>query len=363
MQVHGAVVKAHEHKGDDEHNGQKRVEVIRNGPDKELDAVIVLHNAGDRSGPGGDGGDHADGGGGGVNEIGQLRPGDLLILADRAHDGAYGQAVKIVVHKYQHAEKESGKHRAHSGFDMLLRPAAKGGGTARPVYQGYHYPKNYQKQENTRSVCDGAYDAVIYHGVKAQNGVEIGVKQAAQDDANEEGGVYLLGYEGQNNGYDRGHQSPEGKGHAALGCEKPGAAAVSAFGPIIEPGAAAAGAGHTGRIRPLGIGGDTKKREREKEHEQQGDRLSPAIHFFLSSKKFVCKKISREQSCSRHRRAKKCPTALRHGQTRATVRRILSRGPGTSGRKTESPSAATPFTPRVSALRPGATLDNRASIT
>ena len=140
MQVHGAVVKAHEHKGDDEHNGQKRVEVIRNGPDKELDAVIVLHNAGDRSGPGGDGSDHADGGGGGVNEIGQLRPGDLLILADRAHDGANGQAVKIVVHKDQHAEKESGEHRAHSGFDMLLRPAAKGGGTARPVYQGYHYP-------------------------------------------------------------------------------------------------------------------------------------------------------------------------------------------------------------------------------
>ena len=74
---HGAVVEAHDADADDEHDGQQRVEVVRDGLDEQLDArharVEVACRGGHGGGPRRDGGDHADGGCGCVDDVRQLR--------------------------------------------------------------------------------------------------------------------------------------------------------------------------------------------------------------------------------------------------------------------------------------------------
>lgn len=86
LEPHGAVVELHHRQGDDEHEGQKGVEVVGDGPDKELDAadtgVQVRGHAGDGGGPGTHRGDHAYGGGGGVDEVAELGPGDPVAVGD-----------------------------------------------------------------------------------------------------------------------------------------------------------------------------------------------------------------------------------------------------------------------------------------
>ena len=98
---HRAVVEIQEDEADYEDDHEQRVEVERNGLDKQLDAVDakVLRNAGNGGGPGRDRCDHADGRSGCVNNESEFRAGDVLAVGKRAHDGAHGQAVEVVVHE------------------------------------------------------------------------------------------------------------------------------------------------------------------------------------------------------------------------------------------------------------------------
>ena len=63
-------------------------------------------------------------GGSRIDEIGELGTGDAVAIRHGTHDAADGEAVKIVVHKNQHAEKERSEHRAGAGVHILFRPAS-----------------------------------------------------------------------------------------------------------------------------------------------------------------------------------------------------------------------------------------------
>ena len=207
-QSHGTVVELAHGENDHHHYRENGVEVIGNGLHKELQPVGAVHKARDSGGPGGDGGDDADRGGGGVDEVGQLRPGDAVPVGQRLHHGAHGQAVEVVVDEDEHTQDDGRELGADLGFHVLHRPAAKGRGAAGPVHQHDHTAENDEEDQDADvpGVSQGTHHAVHKDVLDGAHQIEAGVQQTAGQNADEQGGVYLLGDESQRDRYDRRQQ-------------------------------------------------------------------------------------------------------------------------------------------------------------
>ena len=138
-------------------------------------------------------------------------------VGDGAHHGAHGEAVEVVVDEDQHAQSEGRQLRAHPGVDVLLRPAAEGGGAAGGVDQGHDDAQEHQEEEDAGVVRDGGHEAVVDDHVQRGHGGELAGEKGAHQHADEEGAVGFLGDEGQGDGDDGGDQGPEGAVHAVGG--------------------------------------------------------------------------------------------------------------------------------------------------
>ena len=220
MGQHGAVVNVQDGNDNDHDQGQDAVIVPGNLAQEHADAgagEAVGHIGGNGGSPGGHGSQHAHGSGGGVDDIGQLRPGDLVALGDGTHDGAHGQAVEIVVDEDQHAQQHGQQLRAGAGLDALGGPAAEGGGAAGLVHQVHHDAQHHQEDQ------DGDVDGVDHaHALAGADkihhhlpGLEISQQQSAGQAAQEQGRIHFLADQGQGNGHDRGEQGPTGSDEAA----------------------------------------------------------------------------------------------------------------------------------------------------
>ena len=229
VQAHRAVVELHEDERDDEHEREQRVEVIRNGAHEQVEAVVVLDDAGHGGRPGGDRRDHAHGRGRCVDEVGKLGAGDLVPVGDGQHDRADGQAVEVVIDENEDAKQEGSEQGTGAGLDVGLGPAAEGGGAAGAVDKRDHGAEDDKEEHDTGVVGNGGHHAVVDDGVKAGDRVEVGVKQCAEQDADEQRRVNFLRDEREDDGDDRRHEGPERKRHAAGGCDLSGALADTAF--------------------------------------------------------------------------------------------------------------------------------------
>ena len=195
---HGAILDLHHNHGDHHHNGEQGVEVEGDRLDEDGQALAVGHIAGHCGGPGADGGDDAHRGGGGVDEVGQLHPGDVVLVGDGAHDRAHGEAVEVVVNEDQNAQHDGGQLRPHPAFDVLGGPAAEGGGAAGLVHQADHSAQDDQEDQDAHIVAVRQHrdDPVLEHMEHGSLELEAGIEQAAGQDADEQGGVDLLGDQG-----------------------------------------------------------------------------------------------------------------------------------------------------------------------
>lgn len=100
--AHGAVVHAGLAEEQHHNDSEQGVEIEGDGADEQIEAAVILHNAGNGSRPGRDGGDHADGRRGGIDDIGKLGTGNMMAIRYRAHDAADGEAVEVVIHEDEH---------------------------------------------------------------------------------------------------------------------------------------------------------------------------------------------------------------------------------------------------------------------
>ena len=127
---HGAEVKARAGDDKDHDQGKKGVEVIgdggHEGGEVTRESARGREAAADSGGPAGDRGDDADGRGRGVNDVGELRAGNLHAVRDRAHDSADGQTAEIVVNEDANAKAAGGQKSRAAAADMLRSPAAVG---------------------------------------------------------------------------------------------------------------------------------------------------------------------------------------------------------------------------------------------
>ncbi len=155
MTRHRPVIKAHQGKCEDENNGQQRIVIIRNGAHEQLDAGIdaLIHHARHGGRPGGDRRNHADRRRGGINDIGQLRSGNLMPVRYRHHHRSDRQAVEIIVHEDQDPEQEGRQHGAASCLHMPFGPFAEGRRASRLVHQGHHRSQQNQEHEDSDVPC------------------------------------------------------------------------------------------------------------------------------------------------------------------------------------------------------------------
>ena len=209
---HRAEVHLHHHQADHHHQSEQGIEVIGDGSDEQVQALAVLGKAGHGGGPGGDGGDDAHGSGGGIDDIGQLHPGDVVLVGDGPHDAAHGEAVEIVVNEDEAAQQDRGQLRPHPGLDILLGPAAKGGGAAGLVHHAHHSAQDDQEDQDAHviAVGQGGHNAVLKDVEQRPLELEVGIEQTAHQDTDEQGGVDLLGQQGQGDGDHRGQQGQGG---------------------------------------------------------------------------------------------------------------------------------------------------------
>ena len=303
MAGHGAEIGLEHHQSHHHDDGQQRIEIVGNGPDEQGETGAVLHKAGHGGSPGGDGGNDADGGGGGVDQIGQLGTGHLMLVGDRPHNGTDGQTVKVIINKDQHTENDGGQLSAGAALDALLCPATERGAAACLVHQADHSAQNHQEDENAHIIRAGQHrdDAVFKDVEHGPLEVEVGVQQAAGQNADEQGGIDLLGNQRQRDGDDRGQQGPNGIIIVAGGVDLPHTAAGGAD---VGPGAVGTGrvqtiTGHAGRgAAAVGalhqIGGRLSsghdgdgQRGQNHDHHQQGEQGSPVsqIHRISSKNK------------------------------------------------------------------------------
>ena len=184
VKLHGAVIDFHDGQTDHHGNGQQGVEIKGDGLDKQGQSVLAFHKAGNRCRPGRNRGDDADRRCRGIDQIGQLCPGDPVLIRYGAHDAAYRQAVKVVVDKDQYAQDNGSQLSAYPGFDLLGSPAAEGGGTARFVHQAHHCPQDHQKYQDPQVPCIGEDfdDASGEYMVQGILQVKAGIKKRACQD-------------------------------------------------------------------------------------------------------------------------------------------------------------------------------------
>jgi len=190
VQLHRAIVKLHERETDNENKRKEAVVVPGDGTDEQLRAGhdALVHDAGDRRRPRGDRRDHAYGRGGRVDEIGELGAGDAVAVRHGTHDAADGEAVKIVVHEDQYAEKDRSKHRAGAGVHVLFRPAPERRRAARAVHKRNENAEQDEEQENADvpGVRHAGDEAVVDDNVQRFYRREPGDERRAHDDAEEE---------------------------------------------------------------------------------------------------------------------------------------------------------------------------------
>ena len=293
---HRTVIEFCEREREHHHDGQQRVEVIRNGADEQLQTVCALDKAGDGCRPRGDRGDDAHGRCRGVDKVGELGTGDAVLVRDRTHDRADGQAVEIVVDEDEHAEGNGSELRADLGLDVLDRPSAERRRAARAVHHHDHRAEHHEEDQNADVAGAGerrADHAVGKDVLECADEVKVGIQQTADEDADEQRRVDLLGQQRQRDGNDGRHERPEGAVDVAGGFNRTRAAAGGADVLLLRAGVVI-GDGHNARALALGAvlqagdtagadGGVDHQREHERDHDRRDERAVPLFLFHAFS--------------------------------------------------------------------------------
>jgi len=215
MGQHGAEIDIQQRDDHDHQQGHQAVVVPGDLLDEHLNTAdrLGIDVAGHGGSPGGHGSDHADGSGGSIDDVGQLRAGDVMALGDGTHDGAHGQAVEVVVDEDQDAQQHGHQLCAGAGLNGFLRPAAEGLGAAGLVHQIHHDAQNHQEYDDgdVAGVGHGGDDTVVALHQLHQRlpGSVVADQQRAHQAAQEQRGIHFLTDQSQNDGHDGGQQGPE----------------------------------------------------------------------------------------------------------------------------------------------------------
>ena len=128
-----------------------------------------------------------------------------MLVGDRPHNRAHGQAVEAVVQKNQQAQQGGGQLGAALGFDAPHRPAAIGGSAPRAGDNDHQRPQQHQKNDHHPVVADfsGHHLKNVCNRLKQAAPGRKAIDAHPGQHSQEQGGVDLLCEQSKNNGYHR----------------------------------------------------------------------------------------------------------------------------------------------------------------
>ena len=124
------------------------------------------------------------------------------------HDASHGEAVKIIVNKYQYSQHNSGQLGSRTAFDFFLRPPPEGRRAAGAVHQAHHgsqYDKEYQ-DSHVITVGQHRDKAILKNVGDSAFKLKAGIKQSSHQDPYKQGTVHFLRNKRQHNCHNRRYQ-------------------------------------------------------------------------------------------------------------------------------------------------------------
>ncbi len=147
---HGTEIEVHNTQEKYHRNGQNRIQIIGNGPNKGIQTARLLHFRCHGHGPAGDGRNDAHRRRGSVQQVGKLLPGNLTFISDGPHHRPHGETVKTVIHKNQKSQTGGGQFGTDFVLNPFPGPLSIGVGSSRP---GHHHHKGAQKDKKNNHIA------------------------------------------------------------------------------------------------------------------------------------------------------------------------------------------------------------------
>ena len=202
--------------GEDEQQDERenRVEVERCGGEVEAEALFLhpLGQAGDDVGrPGRDRREDADGRGGRVDQVGELRAGDLELVRDGPHHRADREAVEVVVDEDDEAHDD--RHEVHGRLapEPPVGPLAVGARAARARDDRDERAEEAEEEHHRhvlRRLAANQVDDRLERGERARVR-QVGVDRRAGEDGGEEGKNDLARFERERDCHEGRDERPQ----------------------------------------------------------------------------------------------------------------------------------------------------------
>ncbi len=191
---------------------QQRVQVERDRAEEQVKPVnlrTLRHGGADRRRPAGNRRDNADRGRCRVDDVGQLGAADLVFVRHRAHNRADRQAVKVIVHENQHAERGGCEQRAAAAGNPPAGPFAIGAGCAGLGDQRDQDAEQHKENEDI-DVAANLLTHDAESGLDRRQRREPRVEQRPRKDTDQQRGINLFGNQRQRDCDNRREQRPNG---------------------------------------------------------------------------------------------------------------------------------------------------------
>ena len=193
---------------------QQCIEVVRDRSDEQIQTIHAFYNAGYSSSPGRDRSDDTDRSSCCVDQVRQFCSGNFVCVCYRSHNGTYCQTVEVVIYEDQTAQQGCTQHSTSSCFECGSSPSAVCSRTACFVHQGNDDTQNNQENQDTyvpavgqfcqhTAVCVACEDCQV-----CQFGIKVRIEQSAYYDTDEQGRIYFLCDQCQNDRYQWRYQRP-----------------------------------------------------------------------------------------------------------------------------------------------------------
>ena len=136
---------------------------------------------------------------------------ELKLICNRTHHATHRKAVKVVVHKNQHAKDNRRQLRSNFGLNMQFRPVSKRSCSPRLVHQGNHRTQHHQEEKNSHIPRIGHLlnHTVLENRIQEFRETPLTNKKSANQDSDKQRRIGFLGNKRKDNRDNRGHQRPK----------------------------------------------------------------------------------------------------------------------------------------------------------
>ena len=208
VSLHLTEINLKKNEGNHHSDGEKRVEVEGDGHNEGNYCVVTVKEAADCRRPRGDRRNNAYRCCRRVDNVGELRARNSVLIANGTHNLSNGKTVEVVVNEDKASKSDRRKERTLSRLDFVLCPSAVSTRCTRACKDNCKDTENYEEYENSAVLTELLAD---YHNRirECVNNIALCKEKSTDDNTCEQRGVNLLRDKCKHYRNDCGRKRPE----------------------------------------------------------------------------------------------------------------------------------------------------------